>query len=333
MKHLSICNFGDCLGVSGNRLTVRSKEGELQEYCLTHLRSICIAKNGISISSNLVQACAARGIRLYFLDWTGKSTAYISGEHQHAVVQVRKAQFRAIESVLSHFLSREIILAKLRNQRAVLLYFQKYQAKAFPEKAALFHLAMDRIEHLHDHLKTLDHLMQTDEWRTVLLGYEGQAAEVYWRTLRTSGLLPSSFQKREGRGSLEVTNAALNYGYSILEKFCWSALENAGLELYAGLLHVDRPGKPSLVLDFMEEYRAWVVDRNIIKLRARLGKETSLTPDLKTEIINGIDATMSAFITHRGKKVRLENIMQRQAYRLAGAMTDGKRYKSISFKW
>lgn len=69
MKHLSICNFGDCLGVSGNRLTVRSKEGELQEYCLTHLRSICIAKNGISISSNLVQACAARGIRLYFLDW------------------------------------------------------------------------------------------------------------------------------------------------------------------------------------------------------------------------------------------------------------------------
>lgn len=256
MKHLSICNFGDCLGVSGNRLTVRSKEGELQEYCLTHLRSICIAKNGISISSNLVQACAARGIRLYFLDWTGKSTACISGEHQHAVVQVRKAQFRAIESVLSHFLSREIILAKLRNQRAVLLYFQKYQAKAFPEKAALFHLAMDRIEHLHDHLKTLDHLMQTDEWRTVLLGYEGQAAEVYWRTLRTSGLLPSSFQKREGRGSLEVTNAALNYGYSILEKFCWSALENAGLELYAGLLHVDRPGKPSLVLDFMEEYRA-----------------------------------------------------------------------------
>jgi len=130
-----------------------------------------------------------------------------------------------------------------------------------------------------------------------------------------------------------VTNAALNYGYSILEKFCWSALENAGLELYAGLLHVDRPGKPSLVLDFMEEYRAWVVDRNIIKLRARLGKETSLTPDLKTEIINGIDATMSAFITHRGKKVRLENIMQRQAYRLAGAMTDGKRYKSIRFKW
>ena len=81
------------------------------------------------------------------------------------------------------------------------------------------------------------------------------------------------------------------------------------------------------------EGRAWVVDRNIIKLRARLGKETSLTPDLKTEIINGIDATMSAFITHRGKKVRLENIMQRQAYRLAGAMTDGKRYKSIRFKW
>ena len=116
--------------------------------------------------------------------------------------------------------------------------------------------------------------------------------EVYWRTLRTSGLLPSSFQKREGRGSLEVTNAALNYGYSILEKFCWSALENAGLELYAGLLHVDRPGKPSLVLDFMEEYRAWVVDRNIIKLRARLGKETSLTREGKSGSMKSSTASM-----------------------------------------
>ena len=94
MKHLSICNFGDCLGVSGYRLPVRSKEGELQEYCLTHLRSICIAKNGISISSNLVQACAARGIRLYFLDWTGKSTACISGENKHEIENVRKAQLK-----------------------------------------------------------------------------------------------------------------------------------------------------------------------------------------------------------------------------------------------
>ena len=82
------------------------------------------------------------------------------------------------------------------------------------------------------------------------MGIEGVCANLYWNALIRAGLMPDSFKYREGRGSRERANSALNYAYAILESYVWSALDNAGFELYEGMLHTDRPGKASLVLDF-----------------------------------------------------------------------------------
>ena len=177
-------------------------------------------------------------------------------------------------------------------------------------------------------------IVEGHDWRVIFNGHEGQCAAVYWNALKDSHLLPTSFCSREGRGSLEITNAALNYGYTILQSYVWSVLDNAGFELYAGLLHADRPGKPALVLDFMEEYRAWVVDRNIIKMRQRLDGKKELDKELKSKIIAAIDGTVATAFPYRQKKVRLENIMQRQAYRLAACMIDvHKTYRGMKFRW
>ena len=84
----------------------------------------------------------------------------------------------------------------------------------------------------------------------------------------------------------------------------------------------------------MEEYRAWVVDRNIIKLRSMLkNSKRGLTQEIKSAIVNAIDETMANAVSWQGKSVRLENALQRQAYRLAGTVVDGKRYKSTRFRW
>lgn len=84
----------------------------------------------------------------------------------------------------------------------------------------------------------------------------------------------------------------------------------------------------------MEEYRAWVVDRNIIKLRSMLkNSKRGLTQEIKSAIVNAIDETMANAVIWQGKSIRLENALQRQVYRLAGTVVDGKRYKSIRFRW
>ncbi len=333
MRHLTVSSFGAALGVSGSRLVV-TENGQSWETALSRLRTIRVEKKGVSVSSNLILECAARGIRLYFVDWRGVGIAAVSGLHQHAVVSVREAQFSCVRSSAALPLAREIIFTKIRNQRAVLLYFSKYSSKVSPDVGARLRKAAQELEAAAD---SLEHEVKAGgkDWRNTMMGIEGSAATVYWQALRETGFLPPSFCQREGRGSVEIGNAALNYGYAILQSYVWSALDNAGLELYAGLLHAKRPGKPSLVLDLMEEYRAWVVDRNVIKLRRRLeaAEQKGLTPELKKLIVDAIDETMATPILWHKKSVRLENILQRQAYRLAGAMVEGKAYRGLRFRW
>ena len=332
MRHVTIVEYGSFLGVTGNRLVVSDKQGQQWETPLSRLRSIRIAKAGVSLSGALIQACALRGIRLFFVDWRNVGVAALMGAHQHAVVEVRKAQFRTIESARARDIATQMILAKIRHQRAVLLYFGKYLSKKSLEKAELIKNAALKLQAISSEIKECLS-RECIAWREQLMGYEGVAAKLYWQSLIELELLPTSFIHREGRGAIEITNSALNYGYAILSSYIWSALDNAGLEVYAGLLHVNRPGKASLVLDLMEEYRAWVVDRNIIKLRHQLQDTSELTRENKTAITNAIDETMTNKMVWHGKQLRLENILQRQAYRLAGAMVDSRPYKGIHFRW
>ena len=316
MRYLTVSSFGTALGLSGERLVVHEADGRTWETALSRLRTIRIEKKGISISTNLMLACAARGIRMFIVDWRGVGVVALSGLHQHAVVNIREAQFQAIHSSQGRIIAAEMIVAKIRNQRTVLLYFWKYLNKSAPEKAEKLREAADTIANIVTKTKAEIENLQT------------------WQALRTAGLVPETFLTREGRGSVEIVNAALNYGYAILQSYIWSALDNAGFELYAGFLHRRRPGKPSLVLDVMEEYRAWVVDRNIIKLRSMLkNSKRGLTQEIKSAIVNAIDETMANAVSWQGKSVRLENALQRQAYRLAGTVVDGKHYKSIRFRW
>lgn len=330
MRHLTVSEFGTFLGVTGNRLVVRESSGESWETPLSRLRTIRVAKTGISLSSNLILACAARGIRIFFTDWRNVSVVEVGGTHRHAIAKVRKAQFECIDSLRARELAAQILCSKVRNQRAVLLYFNKYQQKKNSSSDSALQAAAEELRALSSQLLEVS----SGNWREKLMGLEGMAARTYWQSLVDSGLLPESFASREGRGSSEITNAALNYGYAILQSYVHSALDNAGLEVYAGILHTFRPGKPSLVLDLMEEYRAWVVDRNVIVLRSQLEKSAKgLTPDLKKAVVDAIDHTMAGKISWKGKDFRVENVLQRQVYRLVGAITEDKSYRGIRFKW
>lgn len=332
MRYVTVSEFGFYLGLTGNRLTVTDKNGKSWETPLSRLRSIRIEKNGVSLSSNLILACAARGIRIFFTDWRNISVAILQGSNQHAVVNIREAQFKCIHSIQAYYISSEIIISKIRNQRAVILYFGKYLSKTNLEVTNTIKTEVEKLDEIVNIIKNDKDKFMSD-WRNKLMGFEGKSAVIYWESLTKLSLLPQSFTSREGRGSVEITNAALNYGYTILQSYIWSALDNAGLELYAGLLHAKRIGRASLVMDFMEEYRAWVVDRNIIRLRSKLQSKTFLDQTIKKEIISLIDTTMSSSISYHNKKVKLENVLQRQAYRLAGAIAQDKTYKGIKFKW
>ncbi len=318
MKHLVICDYGVFLGLDNHRLVIK-QDGEARFYPLNRLRTVSIAKRGISISSNLIEAFSSRGIKLFFLDFRGVAHAAIVSQSQHGVVAVRMAQIRFCQGDPMP-LSQNIVIAKVKNQRAVLNYLYKYHRHpSLRESAEELLINAGKIKQA----KNID----------AILGFEGASASTYFQCLREAELFSSSFKKREGRGSQEINNAMLNLGYGVLSNYILCAIINAGLEPYLGILHRQRPGKMSLVLDLMEEYRAWVVDRAVIKLRFRSKGKASLDDDLKKSLITEVQRTCAKKYPYRKKKHRLEHIIQRQVYRLCGHFYGENIYKPYLFKW
>lgn len=330
MRHLTITQFGSFIGLDGQRLVVKKENQVVGEYPINRLKTLQITTKGVGLSSNLLYELSLRGVNVFFIDYRNIPVMAISGTHHHAVVELRKKQFEFGNSHGAIELSKRIVLGKIRNQRAVLLYFAK-QTKRETVKDYIIQ-SIQKLEKSIYQIKEKN-FQNIVNWKEFLMGFEGAAAQIYWNGLKNSELLPYPFQERKGRGAIDVVNQCLNFGYAILMSYIWNAVLKAGLEPYFGFYHVTRPGKPSLVLDIMEEYRAWVVDRNIIKLRFQLTKESSLNQELKNRIIKEVHESFSKKYKYNGKLLKLETMLQRQVYRLCGFIYGNKKYKHITFKW
>jgi CRISPR-associated protein Cas1 len=96
---------------------------------------------------------------------------------------------------------------------------------------------------------------------------EGDAARVYFGVfpalLRGSSF---TFMERLRRPPPDPVTALLSFIYALLTHDAGSALEGIGLDPAVGFLHRDRPGRPSLALDLVEEFRAWFADRLVLTL-------------------------------------------------------------------
>ncbi|MBE7410991.1 MAG: CRISPR-associated endonuclease Cas1 [Leptospiraceae bacterium] len=331
MRHLTVLTNGCFIGLESKRLIIKEKNTIIGDYPISKLKSVQVAGSGTSFSSNLLQELSLRGVSFFILDFRSIPILSLSGIRQHAVVELRKKQFQFAETERVAELCLKIVQGKLHSQRAVLLYFLKSKNLEMEKKESL-NKSIQGIEKSITELKNTEWL-KFSNWKEKLMGFEGSAAHFYFQSLRISELLPESFQSRTGRGALDVTNQSLNFGYSILMSYIWNAVIKSGLEPYLGFYHVERPGRPSLILDIMEEYRAWVVDRSVIKLRHIFNKEKILTVEIKKRLIEEIHETFSKKYQFSGKKLKLETILQRQVYRLCSFIYGKKKYKSIRFKW
>jgi CRISPR-associated protein Cas1 len=128
-----------------------------------------------------------------------------------------------------------------------------------------------------------------------------------------------------------------NAGYGILYAQVWGAVMNAGLEPFAGFLHVDRPGKPSLVLDLVEEFRQPIVDRAIISAASkgtRLDLEGGmLTNASRHAVASAVLDRLEGEATFHARRVKLRSILQLQARSVASFLRGGPPYRPFAFKW
>jgi CRISPR-associated protein Cas1 len=238
------------------------------EMPLFRVGHIVIASMGVSVSAGLIEACCERGIRISFLARGGKPFAMISSPMLTAIVITRREQLMAYGDGRGVELAKAIVRGKLGNQAAMLRYFGKYLKAADPEAFAKLSAVVAALSAARNAVAKVA-APNIDAARQALLSIEGSAGNQYWRGFRL--VLPPGveFDAREHRGAPDPINSALNYGYGVLYSEVWGAIMNAGLEPFAGFLHVDRPGKPSVLVQFariscvggtvVNRYDAWHV--------------------------------------------------------------------------
>jgi CRISPR-associated protein Cas1 len=353
VQHLVVDEFGVHVGRHSERLQVmRIGEGTpsermVQQAPLLHLETVVVAGRGISLSADAVQACTDRGIPIFFLDGLGRPYAALYSAGLTATVLTRRAQLAAIASGLDRAACarRGVAVAlafaegKMRNQANLLRYMGKYRKEADPDLfRELARCAQAVLAHL-DGLKELAGAAGVDEIRFELLGIEGRAAQWYWKAI--GQVLPEEcgWPGRKGRGARDAINSALNYGYGILYSQVERALVLAGLDPYGGFVHVDRPGKPSLVLDLIEEFRQAVVDRTVFGLvnkRVRLEQDERglLAKPTRRTLADKVLARLEGPARYERRRLPLRGIIQSQARHLATFLRgERERYDPFVAGW
>jgi CRISPR-associated protein Cas1 len=332
---LLLSDFGTFCGKRSERVVVRKSDGSEEEFPLFRVQEIIIAKQGVSISSDLIDEAVQRGIKLTFIDGTGRPYAMLTSPYLSAPAVTRRAQITAFHNEIGVRLARTVVAGKLANQANLL----KYLAKNLPEaESESRNKIISHAETIHSvrHKARLVDAEKIDECRDTLMGLEGTAGREYWAAIEL--LLGSEvFKGREHRGATDAVNAMLNYGYGILYAKVWAALLSAGLEPFAGFLHVDRPGKPSLVLDFVEEFRQPVVDRTvfaILNLGIKIEMENNLlSAEARRVVAKRVLERLNTEAEYAGQKLQLASIIQAQARRLALFFRGEKAYRCFRFKW
>ena len=216
-----------------------------------------ICFGAVSMSPFLMHHCAENNVAVSFLSMYGKFLARIQGPVSGNVL-LRREQYRVADHPeATASIARNMLIGKLANARAVLRRAQRDHG----ENAGL-QTAESRLTH---YLRRVERPMPIDELR----GNEGEAAASYFAAfpqLVTVGDEAFAFTGRNRRPPTDPVNALLSFTYTLLVHDCRSALEGVGLDPCVGFLHTDRPGRPSLALDLMEEFRALLADRLVLSL-------------------------------------------------------------------
>jgi CRISPR-associated protein Cas1 len=266
LETLIVEDYGAYLGKHSERLRVTLKGETLLEVPLLYLRQVIVKSRGVSISSDAVSACAQRGIPLHVVDGAGLAggaTLYTAG--LGGTVQTRRAQLLAYTDARGLALARAFTAAKIANQAGLLRYVARNRNA---EATGLRRQLVDASQQVEEHLDELSRgtWATVDDARPALLSIEGRAAQRYWAALKWVVPAELNWPGRRGRGARDSFNSALNYGYAVLQRSVEQAIVLAGLDPFAGFVHADRPGKPSLTLDLIEEFRQAVVDRTLLGL-------------------------------------------------------------------
>ncbi len=259
LNTLFVTTQGSYLSKEGDTVLVNHEQEVKLRVPIHNLGSIVCFGN-VLCSPFLLGLCGERNVTLSFLTENGRFLARVHGPVSGNVLLRREQYRRADDPATSAEIARSVVTAKIANSRIVL----QRAMRDGPELADS--TAMKQaLEDMSQYIKNLAEQATVDQIR----GVEGNAAATYFGVfdhLISANKEHFFFKERSRRPPLDNMNALLSFLYTLLVHDVQSALEGVGLDPAVGFLHRDRPGRPGLALDLMEELRAYLADRLALSL-------------------------------------------------------------------
>lgn len=287
---------GASVGLKDDRLVVRLEKEELRQVRLLDVSHVVLCGR-VQISSQAVQELCQREIAITYLSSGGWFYGMTTGL-AHKNVELRIAQHRCAESERALVIARSIVSGKIQNQRTIL-------RRNLPERdpRLLGRLAV--------YARQARHIDRVES----LLGIEGMGAQLYFgafhQLLHGAGDWASAVFRAQGRNRRpprDEVNAVLSFLYAILTKECSVLAQAVGFEIYRGLYHTPKYGRPAMALDLCEEFRPLIADSVCLNLfnQGELGPKdfirrargVALTPTGRRAVLGGFERRMNQMVTH-----------------------------------
>lgn len=297
LNTLYVTTQGAYVHVDHRTLKVEADGETLLQVPVHHLGAVvCFGR--VSVSPAAMAQCAEDQRDLVFLSRGGRFRAKVVGPTSGNVL-LRLAQHQAYQDLdRSADIARNIVAAKVQNSRLLLMREARQTADAEAENAL-----RDAARSM---ATTIEDLGKTDSMNAVR-GNEGRAGALYFSVFNHLVRAPDdafTFDGRNRRPPRDPVNALLSFLYALVRVECQAACEGVGLDPQIGFLHVARPGRPSLALDLMEEFRPFLADRLALTLINR----RQLTPEhFSTSLGGGVS------LTEDGRKTLLVAYQKRKA--------------------
>jgi len=333
---LVIDGYGKFIGKRDNQLVIKENGHEIDYFLAEKVSQIIITGKG-SVSFDALKLMALSNVDMVILNWTGDIIYRISPPELKNS-RVRREQYKAYDDERSSILCKEIIKSKMENQKALLGFL----ARSREEDALKIRGYRNKISEFSISLSNLEN-SNMDNIRGKIFGIEGMASSKYWKGI---GLVVDegwNFNGRSGRNAKDGFNALLNYGYGVLKGEVWRAIHLASMDPYAGFLHADRWGRPSLVFDLMEEFRQQIVDRSVLRLVNRKqiklvdftmeNNKCKISDNARKKLITQILTRLDSYVKLNGKNIRLSDVIVHQSRLMAKFLIGEEDYKGFYLRW
>ncbi len=298
-KHLNtlfVTTQGAYLSKEGETIVVKVA-GETRLQLPVHTIGGIVCFSIVSVSPYLMGFCAERGVAISYLTENGRFLAKIQGPVSGNVL-LRREQYRwADDPGRSADMARSVIIGKIANSRSVLQRALRDHSDKIDEESV-----RRAASYLGTCLESCNR--ETDLER--LRGIEGDSAAVYFSVfdhLIVSQKEAFQFKERNRRPPLDNVNCLLSFLYTLLVHDARSALEGVGLDPAVGFLHRDRPGRPSLALDLIEEFRPFLADRLALSLiNLRQVQEKGFKKDESGAVLMDDETRKTLLTTYQERK-------------------------------